>query len=431
MPFEPPATATPRIAVIGGGISGLAAAHLLSATHTVVLYEAEKRFGGHARTVVAGRNGDQPVDTGFIVYNRANYPHLSALFDRLDVPVVNSEMSFGVSIDGGRIEYGLKSLGAILAQRRNAFRPGFIRMIRDIVRFNQTARSHVVGEDMTIGGLIEKMRLGRWFRDYYLTPISGAIWSTPTQGILDFPAHALVRFFDNHALLRYSNQHQWLTVKGGSVEYVRRLAVDLTRSGVDLRPGSPVAGVRRTAEGAEVRCFGGDWEGFDDVVFATHSDDALTLLSDPTPEERRALAAVAYQPNLAVLHADSAVMPRRKSAWSSWVYTERGGVPTDRISLSYWMNSLQPIPADDPMFVTLNPTGPIRETLIYDETTFRHPVFDLGALTAQSVIRGMNGKNATWFCGAWMHNGFHEDGFASAVDVAGAMERQTQARKAA
>ncbi|MFN3641313.1 MAG: NAD(P)/FAD-dependent oxidoreductase [Gemmobacter sp.] len=425
MPLSTTGPGTRRIAVIGGGISGLAAAHLLSRGHAVVLYEAERRLGGHARTVVAGKRGDQPVDTGFIVFNHVNYPHLTRLFRDLDVPVAKSDMSFAASIDGGRFEYALRDLNGLLAQRSNVLRPAYWGMLRDILRFNREAPGIAATDlTMTIGTLLAQLGTGAWFRDRYILPFSGAIWSTPTAGILDFPADAMLRFFANHALLSYSGQHQWWTVRGGSVEYVRRLESALLRAGVDLRPGSPVAGVRRHAAGVQVRAHGGDWEAFDDVVLATHADDSLALLEDPAPEERSALAAVRYQPNEAVLHADAAMMPRRRAAWSSWNYCEGRGERPDRIALTYWMNSLQPIPKDDPLFVTLNPTRAIRDDLVHDVTTFRHPVYDVGTLAAQAAVRGFNGARNTWFCGAWMKNGFHEDGFASAVDVVEAMAAQ-------
>jgi predicted NAD/FAD-binding protein len=422
MPFETAAPQPRRIAVIGGGISGMAAAHLLSRDNAVVLYEAEPRLGGHARTVIAGKRGDQPVDTGFIVYNRANYPNLVRLFEDLAVPVTPSNMSFAASIDGGRIEYGLHDLNRIFAQRRNLVRPGYLRMVRDIVRFNARAPEAAADPTLTIGGLLERLGTGAWFRDYYLLPLSGAIWSTPARGILEFPAQTLIRFFQNHALMAYSGQHQWYTVQGGSVEYVRRLAAAMARAGVDIRTGAPVAAVRRDNGAVQVRARGGVWEAFDAVVFGTHSDDTLALLADPSADETATLGAVRYQPNEAVLHADPRLMPQRRACWASWNYTEAAGKTSDRIDLTYWMNSLQPIPLDDPLFVTLNATRRIREELIHDVVTFRHPVYDHAALAAQARIRATNGTANTWFCGAWMRNGFHEDGFASAVDVVTAMQ---------
>jgi predicted NAD/FAD-binding protein len=431
MPFETAAPQPRRIAVIGGGISGMAAAHLLSRGNAVVLYEAEPRLGGHARTVVAGKRGDQPVDTGFIVYNRVNYPNLVRLFAELDVPVTESSMTFAASIDGGRIEYGLHDLNRIFTQRRNALRPRYLRMMLDILKFNAQARVAAADPSMTIGELLQRLGTGDWFRDYYILPLSGAIWSTPTAGILQFPAHALIRFFENHALMSYSGQHQWYTVQGGSVEYVRRLSDAMVRAGVDIRTGAPVAAVTREAGAVQVRAHGGTWEVFDDVVFGTHSDDTLAMLADASPEETATLGAVRYQPNEAVLHADPALMPKRRACWASWNYTEAPGKTSDRIDLTYWMNSLQPIPLDDPMFVTLNATRRIREDLIHDVVTFRHPVYDHAALAAQSAIRATNGTRNTWFCGAWMRNGFHEDGFASAVDVVNGMKARPVRAEAA
>ena len=420
MPFEH-AQARRRIAVIGAGISGMAAAHLLAPDNDVTLIEAGSRLGGHARTVLAGKNGDQPVDTGFIVFNRVNYPHLCRLFEDLDVPVAPSDMSFGASIDGGRFEFGLSNIRAVFAQKRRVADPRYWGMIRDILRFNARALHVANRPDMTIGDLLRALGTGDWFRDYYITPLSGAIWSTPTRGILDFPAQALLRFFDNHALLSTTGQHQWFTVQGGSIEYVRRLEASLRQRGVTIRTNASIAAVRRDPN-PMLRCHGAEWEGFDDVVFATHSDDTLSLLADASAPERAALSRIRFQPNEAVLHGDTSVMPRRKQAWASWVYTEDRGSARDRIDLTYWMNSLQPIPKDDPLFVTLNGVRPLRDELVYDRVTFRHPVYDLAALEGQDMVRALNGTNGTWFCGAWMKNGFHEDGFASAVDVVAGMK---------
>ncbi len=427
MPFEINPTPARRIAIIGGGISGLASAYLMSQRHRVTLFEAEPRLGGHARTVMAGKRGDQPVDTGFIVFNYTNYPHLTALFDKLDVPVAKSNMSFGASFDGGRSEYSLSGIDQIFATRANLANPRHWRMIRDIMRFNRRGLALAQEEpDLTIGALIDRLGTGAWFRERYILPFSGAIWSTPTQRILDFPAHAMMEFFRNHALLGYEGQHQWYTVQGGSVEYVRRLETWLARAGVNLRPGCPVQSVRRGPDGVWIKLPGGEEDRFDEVIFATHSDISLRLLADPTGAERAALGAITYQENDAILHCDPEVMPRRRKCWSSWVYRERGPEDRARISLSYWMNSLQPIPEDDPIFVTLNANHPVREECIYDTYTMAHPVYDMPAIRAQEAIRGFNGTNRTWFCGAWMRNGFHEDGFASAVDIARAMDARAE-----
>ena len=420
-----------RVAVVGGGISGMAAAHLLATDNRVVLFEAEARLGGHARTVLAGKRGDQPVDTGFIVYNRVNYPHVVALFEKLAVPVATSNMSFGASIRGGWLEYALASLDALFAQRRNIVNPAFLRMCRDILYFNKNAEDLASDTNLTIAALLDLLGTGPWFRDYYILPFSAAIWSTPSAGILDFPAQSLIRFFKNHALMSLSGQHQWFTVRGGSIEYVRRLQAELARQAVDVRLATPIAGIKRDAGGVFVRAVGGEWEYFDDLVMATHSDDALALLSDATTDERSALGAVRYQSNSAVLHADANVMPKSRKCWASWVYTEPADAQADKIDLTYWMNSLQPIPKDDPMFVTLNSNTPIRQELIFDQVSFRHPVYDLAAVAAQGRVRAMNGALNTWFCGAWMKNGFHEDGFASAVDVARTMQSRSKVSAAA
>lgn len=421
MPFEATDLPPRRIAVIGGGISGLGAARLLSEGNHVTLIEAAPRLGGHARTVVAGKRGDQPVDTGFIVFNYANYPLLTDLFDKLDVPVTKSDMSFGASVRGGRMEYGLSNLRAVFAQLRNAANPRFIGMLRDVMKFNASALATSKEPGMTIRGLLDALGTGVWFRDYYLLPLSGAIWSTPKDRILDFPAHAMMQFFENHALLHHTGQHQWHTVQGGSVQYVQRVEAALRTSGVEIRTGCPVQGVRRTLTGPEVKTEGHGWESYDEVVLATHSDDSLGLLLDPTVDEQAALGAIRYQPNDVVLHCDDAVMPRSRHAWASWNYREAEGRVGDSIDLTYWMNRLQPIPKDDPMFVTLNATRRIDPAKIYDQVTLRHPVYDLGALAAQSDMRRLNGANHTWYCGAWMKNGFHEDGLASAVDVVEAL----------
>lgn len=420
-----------RVAIVGAGISGMAAALRLAHDHDVTLYEAEGRIGGHARTRMAGPQGDQPVDTGFIVFNYATYPHLTALFAELDVPVTPSTMSFGASFRGGALEYGLADLGTLFAQRSNLVNPRFLRMIRDILRFNARAAEVATDPDMTIGTLIETLGLSDGFRDLYLLPFSGAIWSTPTEKILDFPAAAMVRFFRNHGLLHHSGQHQWWTVQGGSVAYVSRLEAAMRRAGVTIRLNAPVAAVRRTARGVELRAFGAEWDRHDEVVFATHSDDTLKMIIDPTPDEARLLGAIPYQPNRITLHSDPSLMPRRRKVWSSWTYAEGAQKSTDCIDLTYWMNSLQPWLNRDEMFITLNTTRPIREDLIWDEVTMRHPVYDRAALAAQEEIKLINGENRTWFCGAWMRNGFHEDGIASAMAIVDAIRVGADLRVAA
>ena len=418
MSFDAPAAFRQNIAVIGAGISGMAAARLLAPQHQVTLFEAAPQLGGHARTVLAGLRGDQPVDTGFIVFNYANYPHLTRMFADLDVPVAKSDMSFAASIGSGQVEYALRDLGAIFGQRRNIVRPQFLRMLRDIDRFNRLAVDAAQSDDMTIADLVSQLGLGDWFERYYLMPICGAIWSTPASGVGAFPARSLVRFFSNHALMSAKGQHQWWTVQGGSVEYVRRLAQDLRVRGVASRPATPVQAVTRGIGGVQVKAYGAPTEAFDQVIFACHSDTALRLLQDPTTTETAALSAIRYQDNRAILHRDEAQMPRRKRCWAAWNYLSDGNAQEAAVGVTYWMNRLQSIPASDPLYLTLNPSRPVDDALIYDDNTFRHPVFDGAALAAQKTIARIQGENATWFAGAYLRHGFHEDGFASAVRVA-------------
>jgi predicted NAD/FAD-binding protein len=413
-----------RIAVIGGGISGLAAAYLLAPHHTVSLFEAAPTLGGHARTIMAGKHGTQPVDTGFIVFNYANYPHLTRMFQDLDVPVAKSDMSFGISVNDGEIEYGLRSLRALAAQPSNLLRPGFARMIRDILRFNDKAKDVVVGDDTTIGELMDDLKLGDWFQRYYLMPLCGAIWSTPLADIRDFPAGAVLQFFRNHALLSTSGQHQWWTVDGGSIEYVRRLEHHLRGRGVAIHTATPVQAVLRDGTQSHVKCAGAPQTPFDQVIFACHPDQALRMLDRPTPTENAALSAIRYQDNQMVLHRDISQMPQRRSTWSSWVYKTDTRQAEPAISVTYWMNRLQNIPQDDPMFVSLNPSTTVPDHLIYDQKTFRHPVFDTAAIAAQRQLSAIQGQNNTWFAGAYTRHGFHEDGFVSAVRIARLMERQ-------
>ncbi|QDI74630.1 MULTISPECIES: NAD(P)/FAD-dependent oxidoreductase [Leisingera] len=403
-----------KIAIAGGGISGLSAAYYLAVSHDVTLFEAAPRLGGHARTVLAGKNGDQPVDTGFIVFNYVTYPYLTRLFRELDVPVIKSEMSFCASIDDGRLEYGLNSLRMLAAQKRNLVRPQFHKMVADIVRFGKRAEAAATDDDKTIGELVEELGLGSWFRNHYLMPMCGAIWSTPVTDVDAFPAKSLVRFFRNHALLAGTGKHQWWTVKGGSIEYVRRLEAALVARGCEIRTGSPIRQVTRQAGGVSVQAEGADPRLFDDIILACHSDQALAILAaDATPAEAAALGAIRYQPNTAVLHCDEGQMPKRRSCWSSWAYRSQDG----GVGVTYWMNRLQSIPESDPLFVTLNPSRPIPADKVYDTVEFSHPVFDKAALRAQHQIRAMQGQNRTWFAGAYNRHGFHEDGIASAMRI--------------
>ena len=426
MSFDAPPFHPKKIAIIGGGISGLASAYLLAAENEVTVYEADTRLGGHARTVEAGLNGDQPVDTGFIVFNYETYPHFTEMLGKLDVPVAKSNMSFGASVNGGQVEYSLQTLNTIFGQRRNVANPRFIAMIRDILKFNEGAEAAAQSDDVTIGELVREMGLGSYFENYYLLPICGAIWSTPTMDVRAFPAKTLVNFFKNHSLLSWK-QHQWYTIDGGSREYVRRLVADVQAKGARLRPGTPVSHVKRADGVVTVTAQGMVPEVYDEVIFACHSDQALRLLTDAAPEEVAALSAIRYQPNRAVLHRDVTQMPRRTRCWSAWTYRADTRGDDSHVGVTYWMNRLQNIPESDPLFVSLNPVGEIREDLIYDDVSFDHPVFDKAALKAQAALTELNGTRGTWFAGAYMRHGFHEDGFASAVAVADKMRKLREA----
>ncbi len=417
-PYEVVLSTRPTIAVIGAGISGLGAAMILQQKYAVTLYEAEPRLGGHARTrTVLGPDGRPvAVDTGFIVWNRRNYPQLGGLFEWLQVPTHASDMSFAVSIGNGWLEYGTQSLQAALAQKRNLLRPRFAGMLRDIFRFNAQALSILDdARERTLGDYLDELHLGDWFRRYYLLPMGGAIWSCPPATMLGFPAKTFVRFFHNHGLLSTQGQPQWYTVTGGSETYVARLRAALTGT---VNVGQPVTGVRRTAEGVEVRDASGTVTRFDQVVFACHADTALALLETPTPLEQNILGAFRFQTNQAWLHRDTSLMPKRRAAWASWVYRLNHTIDTQpAISVSYWMNRLQGIDPAIPLFVTLNPERPPQADLVEDQHTFSHPVFDQAAIAAQERLPQIQGPDRVWFCGAWQRYGFHEDGLWSAVCV--------------
>ena len=405
------------IAIIGSGIAGLSAAYLLQDKHSVTLFEKEPRLGGHSRTITV-KHGDRiiPVDTGFIVFNERNYPNLTALFARLGVKVKNSDMTYAFTMRNGWFEWGAKELNTIFGQRRNLLRPWYWRLLRDVARFNSEVVGRVANEPaITLGQLINAMNLGENFKRYYLLPISGAIWSCPPDQMLAFPAQTFVNFFANHSLLSMDGQPQWLTVDGGSQQYVQKLTATLKR-----RPLNAVAAtrVRRSGNGVHIRDSGGSDTVFDHVVFACHSDQALALMADPSEAERNALGAIRYQENQAILHKDPRFMPRRRRCWSAWNYNAADEGKEPLVTLTYWMNKLQSIDEQYPLFVTLNPHSPVADEDIFDATTFHHPVFDAAAISAQKTLTNIQGKRNTWFCGAYMRNGFHEDGLISAMAVA-------------
>ena len=406
-----------KIAIVGTGISGLGSAYLLHPEHEITVYEKAPRIGGHSRTVTVDYDGTAiAVDTGFIVFNRPNYPNLNGLFAQLGVPTHASDMTFGASIKDGWLEWGAKNLDSVIGQRRNLLRPRFFKLVRDVLTFNNKAQETVERHPhLNLEGLIQKLGLGEWFRRYYLLPMSGAIWSCPPCEMMSFPAKTLVRFFANHHLLSLTGQPQWRTVTGGSQEYVRRLTASFAGR---IRTGCGAVAVTRTGGKVQILDSQGNTETYDQVVMASHGDETLALLKDADAQERAALSCFRYQKNIAVLHRDSSLMPRRKRCWASWVYTSDGEFLHPNITVTYWMNQLQGIDEKYPLFVSLNPKREIPENLIFDTAEFDHPVFDSAAIAAQGQIAGLQGSRGTWFAGAHLRHGFHEDGLASAVAVA-------------
>jgi predicted NAD/FAD-binding protein len=403
------------IAVIGSGISGMAAAWLLAARHRVSLFEAGDRLGGHTNTVeIASGNESRAVDTGFIVYNEATYPNLVALFAHLGVATRASDMSFSVSLDGGRLEYAGSDLNGFFAQRRNLLNPRFLLMLRDLLRFYREApRAIVSRQDLTLGAFLDAGRYGRAFRDDHLLPMAAAIWSAPAKILLDFPAVSFVRFCENHGLLRVTNRPMWRTVVGGSKSYIGPLTGPYAGS---IHRARPIVGVTREPGGVTLRDASGALRRFDHVVIATHADTALGLLEQPRAAERALLGAFRYSQNRAVLHGDARLMPRRKGAWAAWNYLGRRGETAATLRVTYWMNLLQGLPAAPALFVTLNPetepAGVLREDF------YSHPVFDLGALAAQKRLWSLQGQGNVWYCGAHFGAGFHEDGLQAGLAVA-------------
>ena len=407
-----------RIAVIGAGISGLASAYLLASRHDVTLYEAGTYLGGHSNTVDVTVDGQtHPVDTGFLVYNERTYPNLVRLFAELGVKAHRSEMSFGVSLDGGRTEWAGTSLDSVFAQRQHLVSPGFLGMLGDIMRFNREAEDNLAvsrASGLTLGDLLDRGGYGRRFRDAYLLPMVAAIWSGGRQDVLRFPAETFLQFALNHGLLRLTDRPQWLTVDGGSRRYVGLIRSHLK----DVRVASPVRQVRRVERGVEVTTAQGT-EHFDAVVFATHAPTTLQLLVDVLPDERAALEPVRYQSNLAVLHRDPALLPRRPKVWSAWNYLGGGtGDEAGPVCVSYLINKLQPIPFSTPIVVTLNPFVAPDPALEFARFTYEHPILDAGALSAQARLPAVQGRHRAWFAGAWTGYGFHEDGLKSALRVA-------------
>ncbi len=404
-----------KIAVIGAGVSGLSCAWALSRDHQVALYESDDRLGGHAntRTIhLAGREID--VDTGFIVYNEPTYPNLTALFDHIGVETAPTEMSFAVSFDQGALEYAGTDIRGLFAQPGNVLKPRFWSMIRDLLRFYREApRDLSQVADISLDDYLARGRYGEAFIRDHLYPMAAAIWSTPADEVGAYPATSFIRFCDNHGLLKLTGRPVWRTVRGGSRHYVGKLAAGVS----EIRLGAAVTRITRRPDSVEVRDVLGGVDHFDAVVIAAHADAALAMLEAPRAEESEILGAFRYQPNVAYLHSDDRLMPRRKAAWASWNYLAQRG---DRgaLAVSYWMNRLQPLGDAPPLFVTLNPPEPPRDDAIHAQDHYRHPQFDLAALHAQRRLWTLQGADRVWFCGAYFGAGFHEDGLQAGLAVA-------------
>lgn len=408
------------IGVIGGGIGGLASAWLLDARYRVTLLEANDYVGGHTHTLtVDDPRGAFPVDTGFMVFNRPNYPLLTGMFGELGVATYPTCMSFAASLDGGATEYAGSDLNVLFGQRANLLRPGFLRMLWEILRFNRAALAFL-GEapapGLSLGEFLEQGGYSERFATQYLLPMAAAIWSCPTDQMRAFPFLSFARFFKNHGLLSIVDRPDWETVRGGSRVYVERI---LARMRGEVRTACPVARVRRTDSGVEVTTRAGERLAFDAVVFGCHGDQALAMLEDTSPLEHELLGAFRYQPNQVFLHTDQALMPRRRRVWSSWNYLRAPGEsPEGPVTVTYWMNRLQDLPTDRDIFVSLNPTRPPRPGSVIAELAYDHPVLDAGAIAAQARIGEIQGRDRLWFAGAYLGYGFHEDGLRSAVAVA-------------
>lgn len=403
-----------RIAVVGGGVSGLSAAWLLSEKYSVTLFEAGSYVGGHTNTVDAEVDGIRhPVDTGFLVHNDLTYPNLVQLFRHLNIPVHASDMTFSVSLAQPDLEWAGTSLGTVFAQRRNLMRPAFLGMLRDILRFNRHAARYLArcGPYALLGDLLDDEGYGQAMRDWYLLPMAGAIWSTPPSMVLQQPARTFLSFCLNHRLLQVAGRPQWKTVKGGARQYVNAMLPRIA----DVRVSSAVHTVKRLADGVEVRS-AGHVDRYDAVVLACHAPTSLAML-DASEDERDVLSRVRYQPNVAVLHTDTALLPRRRAVWSAWNYLA-GPTADAPMSVSYLLNHLQPLPFKQPVIVTLNPQQEPAASSVLGRFDYEHPVLDADTVVAQSQLAGIQGRARTWFCGAWTGYGFHEDGLASAIRVA-------------
>lgn len=407
---------TRKIAVIGSGVAGLTSATIIQRNHQVTLFEKESRLGGHTNTIVLddGPDAGTPVDTGFIVMNHRNYPLLTRLFEILGVQLRDSDMTFGYHDIPSGLQYCGTGLDGLFAQRTNLFKPSFHRMVKDTLRFFKTAEADRQDDSLieqTLGRYLERNGFRDEFINHHLIPMGSAIWSTPCEQMMDFPARSFLQFFHNHGLLTLNDRPQWRTVMGGSSDYISRMQQSWQQVEVELN--ADIKGIRRDAEGVEIRLNGQGSRRFDQVVIATHADQALRLLTDPSDAEKETLGCWSYSKSRTLLHTDESVMPPIRKVWSSWNFQRLEGA---RTSLTYHMNRLQGLETQNQYFVSLNlpkdPEGIIREF------NYTHPMFTREALSVRPRLRELNGTNSTWFAGSYFGNGFHEDAVRSAVDVA-------------
>lgn len=411
-----------KIAVIGSGIAGLSTAWLLSKQYDITVFEAADYAGGHSNTIDVTLNGiSYPVDTGFLVHNDRTYPNLIALFKHIGLDTPASEMTFSVKLPHANLEWAGASVATLFAQKRNLFRPSFWRMVRDILNFNKRAHellASVADNNTTLGELLVREGYSREFRDWYLLPMGAAIWSSPMDDMADFPAKTFIQFCLNHGLLQINDRPQWKSIRGGSRVYVQRLCQDIISQGGSVLLNTPVQRVTRHGDGVNVESTRGV-EVFDKVVMACHTDQSLAILADAHAPEKALLEAVRYQPNIAYLHTDEALMPVRKSAWSAWNYyvgtVQEGQFP---VAVTYWLNRLQPLPFDRAVMVTLNPPEPPRASETLRVIHYAHPLLDSAAYAAQQTLPSVQGVDRVYFAGAWASYGFHEDGLKSGLAVA-------------
>ena len=428
MTTSAPLQSQQRIAIVGSGISGLAAAHELQGKANITLFEAADYFGGHTHTVdvtLPGAHGfvTHGVDTGFLVFNERTYPNLIQLFVDLGVETAKSDMSFSVQVPrtgNQSLEWSGSSLSSVFAQRKNLVNPKFLRMLKDILRFNRitTALANANAElamMQPLGEFLKDQKFSDEFRDWYFLPMMGCIWSCPTDQMLQFPVATMIRFCYNHGLIQVTDRPQWWTVKGGARHYVEKIIAGIS----DKRLNTPVRRIVRHVAGVQIITDAGT-ELFDKVVLATHSDQSLAMLASPSETERSALSAIRYQSNHAVLHTDTSVLPQKKIAWAAWNYerAEQTSCETSQVCLHYLLNMLQPLPFTQSVVVSLNPIKEIARNHIMGEFDYTHPVFDLAAIRAQGEVAALQGQHNTYFCGAWTGYGFHEDGLKSGLRVA-------------